>query len=68
MKICHFVQNAVIAYDKMRPVETRIQNAGCDHSKNTETYLQKLGITINDLDRLSVIHITGTKGKVRKNF
>lgn len=31
--------------------------------KDTITYLERSGLTLNDLDRLSVIHVSGTKGK-----
>lgn len=33
--------------------------------KETERYLAKVGISLGDLDGLSVIHVAGTKGKVR---
>lgn len=36
------------------------------HVEETELYLHRIGISMNDLDRLSVIHVAGTKGKVRK--
>lgn len=32
--------------------------------KSTEIFLQKVGIKLDDLDKLSVIHVAGTKGKV----
>jgi hypothetical protein len=32
----------------------------------TEKYLLRSGISLEDLDKLSVIHVSGTKGKVRK--
>lgn len=31
-------------------------------------YLEKVGVKLDDLDKLSVIHIAGTKGKVRIEF
>lgn len=38
------------------------------HAEETELYLHRIGISMNDLDRLSVIHVAGTKGKVRKKI
>lgn len=38
-------------------------NTRSSNIKETLTYLNKLGITVNDLDKLSVIHVAGTKGK-----
>lgn len=32
--------------------------------KDTISYLTKSGISLEDLDKLSVIHVSGTKGKV----
>lgn len=32
--------------------------------KDTISYLEKSGILLKDLDKLSVIHVSGTKGKV----
>lgn len=32
--------------------------------KDTITYLERSGILLEDLDKLSVIHVSGTKGKV----
>lgn len=37
----------------------------CPNVKETERYLAKVGITLGELDGLSVIHVAGTKGKVR---
>lgn len=31
-----------------------------------ENYLLRTGVTLSELDKLSVIHVAGTKGKVRK--
>lgn len=42
---------------------SRAHNTDCPHIKETEKYLNKIGVTLNDLDTLSVIHVAGTKGK-----
>lgn len=42
-------------------------NVICTQIQQTEKYLRRSGIDLNDLDRLSVIHVAGTKGKVRKS-
>lgn len=34
--------------------------------KDTISYLERSGVSLEDLDRLSVIHVAGTKGKVIK--
>lgn len=36
----------------------------CTNVQETEKYLQRSGISMKQLDRLSVIHVSGTKGKV----
>lgn len=43
----------------------RTHNTECPHVKETEWFLRKIGITLDDLDQLSVIHVAGTKGKVK---
>lgn len=42
-------------------------NEAPNHVLEAEKYLKRSGIDYNDLDSLSVIHVAGTKGKV-KNF
>ncbi|XP_031625773.1 folylpolyglutamate synthase, mitochondrial [Contarinia nasturtii] len=41
----------------------RAHNTQCNHVKETQVFLEKIGITLDDLDKLSVIHVAGTKGK-----
>lgn len=41
----------------------RAHNTDCPHIKETEKYLNKIGVLLSDLDGLSVIHVAGTKGK-----
>ncbi|XP_046801887.1 uncharacterized protein LOC124418726 [Lucilia cuprina] len=36
--------------------------------QDTQRYLLKSGLTIKDLEKLSYIHVTGTKGKLRRMF
>lgn len=43
----------------------RTHDSTCPNVKETEHYLNKIGISLDDLDGLSVIHVAGTKGKVR---
>lgn len=40
-----------------------LHNSGSNHLKDTEKYLLRSGLTFADLDTLSVIHVSGTKGK-----
>lgn len=42
----------------------RTHNAQCSHVEETHRYLEKVGVKLEDLDQLSVIHVAGTKGKV----
>lgn len=42
-------------------------NVVCTQIPQTEKYLKRSGMDFNDLDSLSVIHVAGTKGKVRKS-
>lgn len=42
----------------------RTHNAQCTNVTETAEFLEKIGVKLNDLDKLSVIHIAGTKGKV----
>lgn len=46
-------------------VSLRQHNVACTQIQQTEKYLKRSGIDYNDLDSLSVIHVAGTKGKVR---
>lgn len=41
----------------------RLHNSDSENVKETERYLNRVGVTLEDLDRLSVIHVAGTKGK-----
>lgn len=36
--------------------------------KETISYLERSGLSLQDLDKLSVIHVSGTKGKVNTEF
>lgn len=47
-------------------VALRQHNVTSNHIQETEKYLKRSGIDYNDFDNLSVIHVAGTKGKVRK--
>lgn len=46
----------------------RTHNTQCTHVEETQNYLGKIGVTLDDLDKLSVIHVAGTKGKVEILF
>lgn len=41
-------------------------NEAPNHVQEAEKYLKRSGLDYNDLDSLSVIHVAGTKGKVKK--
>lgn len=43
---------------------SRVHDKTCLHIEDTEKYLKRVGITLDDLDKLSVVHVAGTKGKV----
>lgn len=73
-----FTQDAIIALNGLQSNTITLQKAyakpisqahdnTCLHVKETEKYLEKVGITLDDLDQLSVIHVAGTKGKVIAN-
>lgn len=47
-------------------VTLRQHNVVCTQLQQTEKYLKRSGMDFNDLDSLSVIHVAGTKGKVRE--
>lgn len=47
-------------------VEKKQHNVACTQIQQTEKYLKRSGLGCNDLDSLSVIHVAGTKGKVRE--
>lgn len=49
-------------------VTLRQHNVVCTQVQQTEKYLKRSGLEYSDLDRLSVIHVAGTKGKVRKGL
>lgn len=34
--------------------------------ESTKNYWQRTGLTLEDLDKISIIHVAGTKGKVGK--
>lgn len=42
----------------------RAQNKPYINFKETEKYWNRIGLTLDDLDELSVIHVAGTDGKV----
>lgn len=44
----------------------RQHNVLCTEVQQMEKYLKRSGMDDNELDSLSVIHVAGTKGKVRK--
>lgn len=46
----------------------RQHNGTCTQVQQTARYLKRSGITLSDLDSLSVIHVAGTKGKVGNHF
>lgn len=69
---CHFFhsQDAIVALNGLQTNANtvkesigRAHNTDCPHIKETEKYLNKIGVSLNDLDKLSVIHVAGTKGK-----
>lgn len=43
----------------------RTHNTQCLHVKETQRFLEKIGVKLDDLDKLSIIHVAGTKGKVK---
>lgn len=45
-------------------IALRQHNEECTQVQQTLKYLKRSGISYNELDRLSVIHVAGTKGKV----
>lgn len=47
---------------------SQVHDNTCLHVKETEKYLEKVGITLDNLDQLSVIHVAGTKGKVSQSL
>lgn len=49
-------------------VAARTHDEKCLNVEETERYLNKIGVSLDDLDGLSVIHVTGTKGKVKSTF
>lgn len=48
---------------KIKDSIRNIHNNENANVKSTELFLQKVGVTLDDLDKLSVIHVAGTKGK-----
>lgn len=65
------IQDAIIALNGLQTNAATLQKSisqvhdnMCLHVKETEKYLEKVGITLDHLDQLSVIHVAGTKGKV----
>lgn len=56
--------NAVTLQKAYAKSVSQVHDNTCLHVKDTEKYLEKVGITLDDLDQLSVIHVAGTKGKV----
>lgn len=65
---CQDYKSAILCLNKLQSnVSTEGINLELnqrDKFKDTVKYLEKSGLTLEDLDRLSVIHVTGTKGKV----
>lgn len=66
-----YFQNAILALNSLQSnASVVIQSAKQIHcnsnpsKRDAERYLLKSGITLKDLNRLSVIHVSGTKGKV----
>lgn len=43
---------------------SRAHDLECNNIKETEKYLIRSGINYEDLNKLSIIHVSGTKGKV----
>lgn len=67
------VQDAIAALNSLQTnsitiKRSLIHNTECKNVAETERYLNKVGITLDDVDKLSVIHVAGTKGKVNKIF
>lgn len=61
---------AILALNKLQSNADTLQisigkphNIDCSHVRETERYMNKIGISLTDLDQLSVIHVAGTKGK-----
>lgn len=65
------IQDAITALNALQTNAITLQKSisrahdnTCLHVKETEKYLEKVGVTLDNLDQLSVIHVAGTKGKV----
>lgn len=65
------IQDAIIALNTLQTNAATLQksisrthDSTCLRVKETEKCLEKVGITLDKLDQLSVIHVAGTKGKV----
>lgn len=65
-------QDAIAALNALQTNSVTItkstHNIECKNVEETGRYLEKIGVTLDDLDKLSVIHVAGTKGKVDENF
>ncbi|KAH0557213.1 hypothetical protein KQX54_001750 [Cotesia glomerata] len=58
-------QSAIEALNNLQSNAAYLKNASrhTNTLKDTEKYLKRSGITIEDLKKLSIIHVAGTKGK-----
>ncbi|XP_028159838.1 folylpolyglutamate synthase, mitochondrial-like isoform X1 [Ostrinia furnacalis] len=67
----HSYEEAVRKLNSLQSLKARIEEivkeikAGkrCTNMEDMENYLLRTGVTLSDLDQLSVIHVAGTKGK-----
>lgn len=64
-------ENAVVALNSLQPNSAVIQESilrrnesEYRHISETQTYLKRIGIDVNDLHDFPAIHVAGTKGKV----
>lgn len=65
---CEDYKSAILCLNKLQsnvsPEGINLEMNQRDKFKDMVEYLEKSGLTFEDLDKLSVIHVTGTKGKV----
>lgn len=47
---------------------SQMHNTTCTHIEETQKFLERSGLKLETLDNLSVIHVSGTKGKVSENL
>lgn len=63
------IQDAIVALNGLQTnadtvkQSTERQHNSSKRRQETEKYLNKVGVSLSDLDALSVIHVAGTKGK-----